>query len=294
MPNLQDVRGWSIWINQQHTSWHRSYSRQCHDGRRWTYKLYQNVIRKSVTHSFSHNGCWNTMPSTIYLQHVSVGPKLYNQQRTFQSEWRTDHARYQSAVSQEHDAGRQPILRLPRHDAKHFTYRTWVFHRWVNRSLTYRVIQDNATGYGKRPILRSTRVQCWTPAGGHSTVPGIRSIECQSCTNEWIFDAPFGPEQAGRCQAPIIVVTCYACQSTLPWKAPPGGHEGSVLPCQAPFTALLHEVRNRSWLINLPKSYRFIYPNPPHPVTWGIIPVGRSKNNKNSIYIWNDTCGRPA
>jgi len=90
-----------------------------HDARRSTFKLYQNMIRKSVTHSFSRNrnGCWNTMPSTIYLQHISVGTKLYNQQRTFQSVWRTDNARYQSAVSQGHDAGRQPILRLPRHDA---------------------------------------------------------------------------------------------------------------------------------------------------------------------------------
>ena len=29
--NLQDIRGRTIWINQQHTSWQRSYSRQCHD-----------------------------------------------------------------------------------------------------------------------------------------------------------------------------------------------------------------------------------------------------------------------
>ena len=182
---------------------------------------------------------WRTL---YYLQHVSIQPELYNRQRTFWSEWRTDNPRYQAAGSQEHNAGRQPILRLPRHDAKYFTYATWVFHRWVNWSPTYRRVQDNATGYGEMPIIGSTRVQSWTPAGGHSTVPGIRSTKCQNCTNEWIFDPPFGPEQAGRCQAPIIVVAkqagrcqapiivvaCYACQSTLSWETPPGGHKGSI------------------------------------------------------------------
>ena len=98
--------------------------------------------------------------------YVSVQPKLYNRRRTFQSEWRTDNPRYQSAVSQEHDARRQPILRLPRHDAKYFTYVTWAVHRWINWSLTYRRIQDSATGYGKMPIIGSTRVQSWTPARG--------------------------------------------------------------------------------------------------------------------------------
>jgi len=72
VPNLQDVRGWSIWINQQHTSWHRSYGRQCDDTRWSTYKLYENMISKSITHSFRRNaiwsadqGYWNTMTSTI-------------------------------------------------------------------------------------------------------------------------------------------------------------------------------------------------------------------------------------
>ena len=106
---------------------------------------------------------WRTL---YYLQHVSIQPELYNRQRTFWSEWRTDNPRYQAAGSQEHNAGRQPILRLPRHDAKYFTYATWAFHQWVNWSLTYRRIQDNATGYGKMPIIGSTRVQSWTPAGG--------------------------------------------------------------------------------------------------------------------------------
>jgi len=93
-----------------------------------------------------------------------------------------------------------------------------------------------------------------TSRGGYSTVPGIRSTKYQSCTNEWTFDAPFGPEQVGRCQAPIDPILgnstrrshmrCRVC----------------ILPCQAPFTgALLHEEGNRSWLINLPKSYSFIY-----------------------------------
>ena len=160
--------------------------------------------------------------------YVSVQPKLYNRRRTFRSECRTDNPRYQSTVSQEHDAGRQPILRLPRHDAKYFTYTTWAFHQWVNWSLTYRRVQDNATDYGEMPIIGSTRVQSWTPAGGHSTVPGIRSTKCQNCTNEWIFDPPLWPKQAGRCQAPIIVVACYACQSTLSWETPPSGHKGSI------------------------------------------------------------------
>ena len=144
-----------------------------HDAGHSTYKTYQNMIRKSVTHSFSRKTmrqasikAAETLCRALDLQHVRVGPKLYNRQRTFQSEWRTGNARYQSAVSQEHDARRQLILRLPRHDAKYFTYRTWVFHRWVNRSPTYHVVQDNAMGYGKKPIIRSTRAQCWTPAGG--------------------------------------------------------------------------------------------------------------------------------
>ena len=71
-PDLQDVRGWSIWINQQHTSWHRSYSRQCDDARQSTYKLYENMISKSITRSFRRNampsadqGYWNAMTSTI-------------------------------------------------------------------------------------------------------------------------------------------------------------------------------------------------------------------------------------
>ena len=101
----------------------------------------------------------------------------------------------------------------------------------MNRPLTYRVVQDNATGYGKKPILRSPECNAGHQQGGHSTVPGTRSTECQSCTDEWISDAPFGTEQAGQCQAPILVV--------------------------APFTgALLHEVENCS---------SFIYPPPMWP-----------------------------
>ena len=50
-----------------------------------------------------------------------------------------------------------------------------------------------------------------------------------------------------------------AYQSTLSWETRPGGHESST-----PVTgALLHEVGNRSWLIDLPKSYSFICPPPP-------------------------------
>ena len=106
-----------------------------------------------------------------------------------------------------------------------------------------------------------TRVQCWTPAiGGHSTVPGIRSTKCQSCTNGWIFDAPFGTEQAGQCQAPILVVACYIYPLTLSWETQPGGHESST-PLRG---ALSHEVENRSWLIDLRKSYSFICP----PIPW--------------------------
>jgi len=124
----------------------------------------------------------------------------------------------------------------------------------VNRSLTYRVVQDNATGHGKK-ILRSPEYNAGHQQGGHNTVPGIWSTECQSCTNEWIFDAPFGTEQAGRCQAPILVVACYTYALTLSWETRPGGHESSI----APFTgALSHEVENCSWLINLWKSYSFI------------------------------------
>jgi len=95
---------------------------------------------------------------------------------------------------------------------------------------------------------------------GHSTVPGIRSTECQSCTNEWIFDAPFGTEQAGQCQAPILVVACYIYPLTLSWETRPGGHESST----SLAGALSHEVENRSWLIDLRKSYSFICP----PIPW--------------------------
>ena len=98
---------------------------------------------------------------------------------------------------------------------------------------TWRVIKSSQTkslqwAMAKCQIIWSTRVQCWTPAGGHNTVPGIQSTECQSCTNEWIFDIPFGPGQAGQCQVPIRVVACYACQSTLSWETPPGSHKGSI------------------------------------------------------------------
>ena len=174
VPNLQDVRGWSVWINQQHTLWHRSCGRQCQVmtpgtrpiscTRTWLGNR-EHVLLVAMPCQASIKAA-ETLCRALDLQHVRVGPKLYNRQRTFQSEWRTGNARYQSAVSQEHDAGRQPILRLPRHDAKYFTYRTWVLHQWVNRSPTYRVVQDNAMGYGKKPIIRSTRAQCWTPAGG--------------------------------------------------------------------------------------------------------------------------------
>ena len=111
--------------------------------------------------------------------------RLYNRRWTFQSEWRTDNPRCQSGVAQEHDARRQWILRLPRHDAKYFTYGTWVFHRWVNWSPTYHRVQDNATGYGKMPIIWSTKVQCWTPAGGpqHDT---RHSIYKMSKLHQWM------------------------------------------------------------------------------------------------------------
>ena len=126
----------------------------------------------------------------------------------------------------------------------------------MNRSLTYRVVQDNATSYGEKPILRSPEYNTGHRQGSHSTVPGIQSTECQSCTNEWIFDAPFKTEQEGQRQAPILVVACYTYQSTLSWETQPGGHESST-----PLTgALLHEVGNRSWLIDLPEDYSFIYP----------------------------------
>jgi len=116
------------------------------------------------------------------------------------------------------------------------------------------VVQDNATSYGEKPILRSPEYNTGHRQGSHSTVPGIRSTECQSCTNEWIFDAPFKTEQEGQRQAPILVVACLY-QSTLSWETRPGGHESST-----PLTgALLHEVGNRSWLIDLPEGDSFIY-----------------------------------
>jgi len=64
-------------------------------------------------------------------------------------------------------------------------------------------------------------------------------------------------QQEGQRQAPILVVACYTYQSTLSWETRPGGHESST-----PLTgALLHEVGNRSWLIDLPGD-SFIYPPP--------------------------------
>jgi len=104
---------------------------QSADTRRSTYKLYENMISKSITHSFRYNAmpCLVLIRATgtqwqalYYLQHVSVQPELYNWWQTFWSEWRTDNPRYQAAVSQEHDTGHQPILRLPWHNAKYFTY----------------------------------------------------------------------------------------------------------------------------------------------------------------------------
>jgi len=47
----------------------------------------------------------------------------------------------------------------------------------------------------------------------------------------------------------------------------------------------MYEVENRSWLVNLPKTYSF-YISFSYPMTWGIIPISQSKNNKNSVYIW--------
>jgi len=161
----------------------------------------------------------------LYLQHVSVQPKLYNRRRTFWSEWRTDNPRYQSAVSQGHDARRQPILRLPRHDAKYFTYATWVFHRWLNWSLTYRRVQDNATGYGKMPIIGSTRVQSWTPTGAAAR---YQAFDLQNVKIAPMNEFSTHHLDQRRCQAPIIVVACYACQSTLSWETLPGGREGSI------------------------------------------------------------------
>ena len=142
----------------------------------------------------------------------------------------------------------------------------------MNRSLTYRVVQDNATGCGKKPILRSSEYNAGHQQGGHSTVPGIRSTERQSCTNGWIFDTPFATEQAGQCQAPILVVACYTYQSTLSWETQPGGHESST-----PLTgALLHEVGNRSWLIDLPEGDSFIY-LPPIPWPGELSPPANPK-----------------
>ena len=46
----------------------------------------------------------------------------------------------------------------------------------------------------------------------------------------------------------------------------------------------VHEVENRSWLI---KKLQ-LYISSSNPVTQGIILVGQSKNNENSVYIWNN------
>ena len=106
----------------------------------------------------------------------------------------------------------------------------------------------------EKPILRSPEYNTGHRQGSHSTVPGIRSTECQSCTNEWIFDAPFKTEQEGQRQAPILVVACYTYQSTLSWETRPGGHESST----SLRGALSHEVENRSWLINLKATALYI------------------------------------
>jgi len=154
------------------------------------------MIRKSATHSFSPSGCWNTMPSTIYLQHVSVKPKLYSQQRQCGELIMPDtsqqrHNDLMPGANQSSDChDTMPSISPTGHECS--------TNKWIG--LTYRVVQDNATCYGKKPILRSPEYNAGHQQGSHSTVLSIRSTECQSCTNEWIFGTPFGPEQAGRCQ----------------------------------------------------------------------------------------------
>jgi len=146
----------------------------------------------------------------------------------------------------------------------------------------YRVVQDNTMGYGKK-ILRSPEYNAGHQQGGHNTVPGIWSTKYQSCTNKWIFDTPFGTEQAERCQAPILVVACYTYALTLSWETRPGGHESYIALFMG---ALSHEVENCSWLINLWKSYSFILP-PLIPWPRELSPSA-NQNNENSVYIWNN------
>ena len=157
----------------------------------------------------------------------------------------------------------------------------WVFRRWVNQSPTYRGVQDNATGYGKKPIIRSTRAQCWTPAGGpqHGTRHSIyRMSELHQWMNFWrtrVGRTMPGANHSGRLLSmPIDPIlgnsTRRSGRQHMRCKV-------CMLPCQAPFMgAPLHQVGNRSWSISPPKSYSFIYPNPLHPVTRGIIPVSQS------------------
>jgi len=117
------------------------------------------MIRKSATHSFSPSGCWNTMPSTIYLQHVSVKPKLYSQQRQCGELIMPDtsqqrHNDLMPGANQSSDChDTMPSISPTGHECS--------TNKWIG--LTYRVVQDNAMGYGKKPSI--TRVQCWTPAG---------------------------------------------------------------------------------------------------------------------------------
>jgi len=87
VPNLQDIRGWSIWINQQHTSWHRSHSRQCDDARQSTYKLHQNTIRKLITHSLRH--CHAKHQSRLLEhddEHYTYNMSAFNQNCTIDDE----------------------------------------------------------------------------------------------------------------------------------------------------------------------------------------------------------------
>ena len=193
-----------------------------------------------------------------YLQHVSVQPELYNWQRTFRLEWQTDNPRYQSAVSQEHDARCQPILRLPRHDAKYFTYATWAFYRWVNWSLTYHRIQDNATGYGKMPIIGSTRVQSWTPAGRATAqyqAFNLQNVKIAPMNEFLTHHLDQSRQDDARRQSQWLPVM----HANQPY---PGKLHQAVTKAAYEMQRV-HKVENHSW-IDQSKSYSFIYP----PIPW--------------------------
>jgi len=189
-----------------------------HDARHSTYKLYQNMIRKSGTCSFSRNampsvnqGCWNTMPSTRPTTRQGWTKIV---QSTTNLSVRVANWQCQIPIS----SVTRTWCRTPT-NPQAATTRCQVFYlQDMSVTSMSKSITNVPCGPGQcnglwqkanNSIDQSTMLD--TSRGGHSTAPGIRSTECQSCTNEWIFDAP---EQAGRCQAPIIVVACSACQST--------------------------------------------------------------------------------